>query len=219
MRNKSLTPQLPVRNPKRTQMLKNIWDFIFSNLGFRGIALLLICTGAVYIWYLHLRNRLLREQIDLDKNRKQDFLKRTFGDSPKQEITPKLQLSEKAKRVLIVDDEKRMLEVLEIFIKEINSAVEVDTAGDGKQALDKIRTKKPSILVTDIVMPGMSGIDLVNELKKQEIELPILIMSGYTDSVFVKHKGIEIGDHILFLPKPVLIKDFINALNQLVEKD
>ena len=201
------------------QMLKNIWDFIFSNLGFRGIALLLICSGAVYIWYLHLRNRLLREQIDLEKNRKQDFLKHTLGNSPMQETISELQLSEKAKRVLIVDDEKSMLEVLEIFIKTINNDVEVDTADDGKQALDKIRTKKPSILVTDIVMPGMSGIDLLNELKKQEIELPILLISGYTDSIFIKNKGIELGDHILFLPKPMLLKDFINALNQLVEKD
>ncbi len=201
------------------EIIKNIWDFLANNLGFRGVALLLICCSAVYIWYQHLRNRLLREQIDLEKARKEEFLNRMVSHAPTQEPHMKLQLSEKAQRVLIVDDEKVMLEVLQEFLKVTNENVEVETAVDGKDALEKIEINKPSILVTDIVMPEMSGIDLLQELKNRNIDLPVLLISGYSNSTFLKNKGIRIGEGVLFLQKPIRLKEFIATLNHLVEKE
>jgi len=148
-------------------IFKSVLEFLTKNLGFRGISLLIICFGAIYIWYQHLRNRLLKEQIDIEKQKKEEFVKITVNKQQSEDKNLKLHLTEKAQRVLIVDDEEIIREIIPTVLHQVNDNIEIETASDGLDALKKIENNRPSILITDIVMPNMSGIELLQELKRE----------------------------------------------------
>jgi CheY-like chemotaxis protein len=68
------------------------------------------------------------------------------------------------KRLLLVDDEDDIREILSIYLADLGYAVE--TAADGVEALDLFRRERPPLVVTDIKMPGIDGIDLLREIKE-----------------------------------------------------
>ena len=79
-------------------------------------------------------------------------------------------------RILIVDDEARMQRIFEI---NLSPKYEVLTSGDGEEALAIARTKNITLMVTDLKMPGMSGMTLLKEVRKVLPNLPIIIMTAY----------------------------------------
>jgi DNA-binding NtrC family response regulator len=79
-------------------------------------------------------------------------------------------------RILIVDDEARMQRIFEI---NLSPKYEVLTSGDGEEALQIARTKNITLMVTDLKMPGMSGMTLLKEVRKVLPNLPIIIMTAY----------------------------------------
>ncbi len=79
--------------------------------------------------------------------------------------------------LLIVDDDRANLESLErIFRRE---KIEVVTAPDGKQALDVLRRQRISVVLTDVMMPGMSGLDLLRAAKTVSPETELVLMTAY----------------------------------------
>jgi CheY-like chemotaxis protein len=77
-------------------------------------------------------------------------------------------MEEKKPKVLIVDDDKFLLNMYSI--KFIKNNFEVDSAISGEEALTKIKNGcKPDIILLDIVMPGMDGFEVLNNLKKENI--------------------------------------------------
>lgn len=81
---------------------------------------------------------------------------------------------ETAKRILIVDDEPQILRALKQSLK-INQ-FEVRTASDGESALDTFRDWSPNLVVTDLSMPLMNGLELCREIRKVS-EIPIIVLS------------------------------------------
>ncbi len=86
------------------------------------------------------------------------------------------------KHILIAEDEENTRLSLSLFLKK--AGYNVTTAKDGREALKKIIELKKSykavdLLLTDISMPDMSGIELIDELEKNEISIPILVITGY----------------------------------------
>jgi DNA-binding NtrC family response regulator len=79
-------------------------------------------------------------------------------------------------RILIVDDEARMQRIFEI---NLSPKYEVLTSGDGEEALKIARTKNVTLMITDLKMPGMSGMTLLKEVRKVLPNLPIIIMTAY----------------------------------------
>jgi two-component system, cell cycle sensor histidine kinase and response regulator CckA len=75
-------------------------------------------------------------------------------------------------------------------------------AGSGNAALQLIGTAdyRPDLLVTDVVMPGMSGRELAEMLRIQQPGLKVLYLSGYTDDAMVRHGVLE--REVAFLQKP-----------------
>ena len=79
--------------------------------------------------------------------------------------------------LLIVDDDRANLESLErIFRRE---RIDVVTAPDGKQALDVLRRHRISVVLTDVMMPGMSGLDLLRAAKTVSPETELVLMTAY----------------------------------------
>jgi DNA-binding NtrC family response regulator len=79
-------------------------------------------------------------------------------------------------RILIVDDEARMQRLFEI---NLGPKYEVMTAGDGEQALEVVKSGDVTLLVTDLKMPGMNGMTLLQEAHRIYPDLPVVIMTAY----------------------------------------
>ncbi|RKY62279.1 MAG: hypothetical protein DRP95_01785 [Candidatus Latescibacterota bacterium] len=103
-------------------------------------------------------------------------------------------------RVLVVDDDPGMLEVLAQFLRE--NQYEVELARDGLEALQKVQENPPDLILLDVVMPRMDGIEVCRILKSQESTrlIPIVIVTGLTD-LEDRVRGIEAGaDDVLHKP-------------------
>ncbi len=73
---------------------------------------------------------------------------------------------EKIPKVLIVDDDSNMrILILESLEELVDSAVEFLTSENGEDALEIIKTKKPDIVILDVMMPGISGFEVCNKVK------------------------------------------------------
>ena len=82
-----------------------------------------------------------------------------------------------AKKVLIVEDEPSLSKVLKKKIEQLGYAVTV--AVDGNDALAKIKSGKPDLIILDIVMPKKNGIEVLRELRvKLESKVPVIILSN-----------------------------------------
>lgn len=93
-------------------------------------------------------------------------------------------------RVLIVDDESEMRNLLRIYLRADGHSVE--EASDGVQALDIIRASRPDVIVLDVMMPGMDGLEACGFIREQYPEIPILMLTART-SVEDKVSGLSRG--------------------------
>jgi two-component system response regulator AtoC len=82
-----------------------------------------------------------------------------------------------SQRVLVVDDEAKMQRVLEIMLKRMGH--EVACAGHGAEALQILKSEPADLVISDLRMPGMSGIELLKALRDQGDEVPVIIMTAY----------------------------------------
>ncbi len=85
--------------------------------------------------------------------------------------------------ILIVEDSPSELELMSHFLKE--SGYNVIKATGAKEALDKALSENPDVIVTDVVMPGMSGFELCRSLKKNPLtqKVPIVICSSKNQEI------------------------------------
>jgi excisionase family DNA binding protein len=82
------------------------------------------------------------------------------------------------KRVLVVDDEASIRELLSKTLAL--AEYDVDTAGDGAAALDRMRALAYDLLIADLKMPGMDGLTLIRQARQLKADLPIIIITGYS---------------------------------------
>ncbi len=116
-------------------------------------------------------------------------------------------------KVLIVDDEKAIVELMGLYLK---SDYEVISAYSGKEALSKVKTEKPDIILLDVMMPDMNGYEVCRVLKTSvETQfLPVVMvtaLSGKDDRI----KGIEVGADE-FLGKPVNRLELVTRVRSLL---
>jgi DNA-binding NtrC family response regulator len=78
--------------------------------------------------------------------------------------------------VLIIDDESGILDTLRILLK--NSGFTVETAQGGKAGLDALKNVGPDIVLTDVRMPQVSGIDILDAVKQQDPQTPVILMTA-----------------------------------------
>ena len=101
--------------------------------------------------------------------------------------------------VMIVDDELYARTRLKVDLCLERDGFLVDReAANGQEALEKIRCLCPDILLTDMRMPGMNGVDLIERVKQMYPELPVIALSGYEDFTYVR-SSLKLGaiDYLL----------------------
>ncbi len=108
--------------------------------------------------------------------------------------------------ILIVDDDDRIRDLLKDYL--INNNYIISTAGNAEEAKEKLKYIKFDILILDVMMPGQSGYELTEEIKKT-IQVPVILLTAKGE-VENRIKGLEIGadDYIgkPFEPKELLLR-------------
>ena len=116
-------------------------------------------------------------------------------------------------KLLLADDEAQVRERLARSLSKMDIPIEVvGAAGDGQEALNLAKTEKPDILITDIAMPIVNGLEVIRRLREQGIQTKNIIISGYDEFDYAR-TAITLGvtDYLLkpFLPgemRDVLVK-------------
>ncbi len=117
-------------------------------------------------------------------------------------------------RILIVDDEERLLRVLRLGLKP--KGFDVLTAPNAEQAIDYILSKPLDIILTDIRLGKMSGIDLVYELERLNVKLPIIVMTAFAD-VETAVKAFRHGAHD-YIQKPFTVEELDELIRKIIKK-
>jgi CheY-like chemotaxis protein len=117
-----------------------------------------------------------------------------------------------AARVLLIDDDDTVRETHEEVLKAGGHLVA--TVGSGMAAVEKCREQEFDVVITDLSMPGMSGLELATEVKRLYPSMPVVLFSGWAMQELeekVKEAGI---DHILV--KPCLMEDLLGVVRRAV---
>lgn len=115
-------------------------------------------------------------------------------------------------KVVIVDDEYIVVEGIKAIIERENIGCEVvGCAYNGQEGMDVIKTLQPDIVITDIRMPGKTGLQMIEELVGQT-DVEFVIISGYQEFEYAR-KAMEFGVRS-YIDKPITIESVKNALLQ-----
>jgi PAS domain S-box-containing protein len=144
------------------------------------------------------------------------FPRAAYGQTPLPDLTPAaVPVSRTGETVLLVEDEPGVLKLVrEMLLKQGYSVLEAASGEEALRVSEKCQ-RFPDILLSDIVMPNMSGCELAGRLRALHPELKVLYMSGYTeDSVLGK---ISPGPGVGLLKKPFLSDRLAQMLRQVLD--
>ena len=94
------------------------------------------------------------------------------------------------KKILIVDDEPAILTLLQYNLEAEH--YQVETATDGQEALDKVRSEPFDFIILDLMLPSLSGLDVTRKIREEKIQTPIMILTA-KDNETDKIVGLELG--------------------------
>jgi DNA-binding NarL/FixJ family response regulator len=115
-------------------------------------------------------------------------------------------------RILLVDDSPVFLNVLQDFLQRFQEFAVVGVARDGTEALSLTRAQQPDVVLLDLMMPGLSGLELIPDLRAAIPDLHIVILSllGY------REVALSMGaDEYVF--KPELAADLVPAIQRVMD--
>jgi EAL domain-containing protein (putative c-di-GMP-specific phosphodiesterase class I) len=102
-------------------------------------------------------------------------------------------------RVLVVDDDEALLDIYADLLRE--AGYEVETARNGREALQRLDSQHPDVLLTDIRMPDTDGIQLLRAIRERDLDLPVLLATG-SPTIETAVQAVELGA-LQYLLKPV----------------
>ena len=114
--------------------------------------------------------------------------------------------------VLVVDDERVIADTLSLILSK--SGYNVLTAYDGKTALEIARSVPPALRITDVVMPGMTGIELAIMLVEVIPDCKVLLFSGQAATVDLLAAARDMGYEFTILTKPVHPTDMLRRVKE-----
>jgi two-component system, NtrC family, response regulator HydG len=117
-------------------------------------------------------------------------------------------------KVLVVEDDSDIRKILEIFLAE--KGFQVKVADDGPRALEMLAEEPIDLILSDVRMPGMSGLELLRHLKERDPEIQLVLMSAYT-SVKDAVEAIQLGAAD-YVEKPIDFRRLERVLHAVFEK-
>jgi two-component system response regulator FixJ len=117
--------------------------------------------------------------------------------------------------VFVVDDDPAMQRSLRWLIESVG--LRVTTYGTAEQFLAEYDRRRPGCLVLDVRMPGMSGLDLQDELARRDVSIPTIVLTGHAE-VAMAVRAVKAGA-VDFLEKPFSHQQLLDRIRQAVELD
>ncbi len=119
------------------------------------------------------------------------------------------------KRVLIVEDNPDLIEVLMLFLASVSGNLSISTAHSGFEALERVEKELPNLVILDVMMPGMSGFEVLARFKRLPADKrpPVMVLTGYSDALaLAKEAG---ADAVMLKPfeKNVFVKKVLQLLD------
>ena len=108
-------------------------------------------------------------------------------------------------KILIIEDQEDLVKGLKLNLAD--EGYEVDYALDGKEGLGKALEEKPDLILLDIMLPGMNGLEICKELRQNKMDIPILMLTAKGDEID-KVIGLEIGADD-YISKPFSIRELL----------
>src|SRR5205085_11724851 len=104
---------------------------------------------------------------------------------------------------LIVEDDPAIRKLVEKIL--LRRGIEIDTAHDGRQAIEKIRSRPYSVVVLDLMLPEVSGYEIIEFVKKNKIDVPIAVVSAVSHQALTK---LDLDVVKLVISKPFDVEEF-----------
>ena len=122
-------------------------------------------------------------------------------------------MSDAAAKILIVEDEESFVEALRIGLQREGFVVEV--ARDGREALDRFNEVQPDLVLLDVMLPKISGIDVCREIRSQS-QVPIIMVTAKGEEIDTV-VGLEVGADD-YVPKPYRLRELVARMRSLLRR-
>lgn len=140
------------------------------------------------------------------------YLPAVFGQQPRATNSRSRQMMASGGRVLVVDDEPRVLQFLEKGLSRLGYEVETARSGSIACEIYSRNSKNINCVLLDLIMPGMTGLEVYARLKEINPKVRVVLSSGYSSGQ-VRRKAVEAGG-LEFLEKPFTLEDLSLALQK-----
>jgi len=118
------------------------------------------------------------------------------------------------KKILVIDDEPEILKTIKRYLEL--EEYEVLTANNGNEGIEIFRLQEPSLVITDVRMPGMSGIEVLKEIKNIMEDAEVIVVTGHGDmEISIKALRLDASD---FISKPVDIEHLLLSVERAMER-
>jgi len=119
-----------------------------------------------------------------------------------------------ADKVLLVDDEESIVESIEYALNQ--EGFEVVSAHNGQEALQKIQLEKPNLIVLDLMLPELSGLEVCRILRRERNEIPIIMLTAKGEEID-RVIGLEVGADD-YLVKPFSLRELVARIRALLRR-
>jgi two-component system OmpR family response regulator len=126
----------------------------------------------------------------------------------------RLTLDPQGVRVLVVDDEAYITDLIATGLRFVG--FEVDTAADGREALAKVATTRPDLVVLDIAMPHVDGLEVVERLRRDGVTTPVVFLTA-RDSPVDRVKGLHLGADD-YITKPFSLDELLARIEAILRR-
>jgi DNA-binding response OmpR family regulator len=119
-----------------------------------------------------------------------------------------------AKRILVVEDEKHISDVVEYVLLE--NAFEVVVAADGNTGLERFREEHPDLVLLDLKLPGIPGLDLFRKMRRLRPDAPIIMLTSYDEEID-RVLGLELGADD-YVTKPFSTRELVARIRNVLRR-
>jgi CheY-like chemotaxis protein len=139
------------------------------------------------------------------------------SEMPERKVPPPVAVTSSAgtETILLVEDEAVVRDLVCEILRETGYVVLPATSGAEAVKITADRSKAIDLLITDVVMPEMSGPELANKLRRARGEMRILYMSGYTDDAVLVRQGLP--ENCAFIRKPYTPMQFLQKVRETLD--
>lgn len=116
-------------------------------------------------------------------------------------------------RALVVEDDPAIRRLVEKLLRRHH--IDIETAADGRTAIEKLRTNQYSVLVLDLMVPDLNGFDVIDHIKREGYGVPVAVVSAVSQQALTK---LDLDIVKVVISKPFDVDEFTKAILGLCEE-